>query len=164
LLRIITIIVLALIWALLAGEFNLFNIAVGLAIGALSLFFVRTLLPTEPITGVKLLRLAVYPIYIIGQIYIASFYVAKMVFTNAEMQIVKTQTTLQNDFLRTMLGNSITLTPGTILLDRTDTQLTVLRLQKKSDKTTETPEESAAVKGTIEQKLAKIQKERTVEL
>ncbi|MCL1989142.1 MAG: Na+/H+ antiporter subunit E [Firmicutes bacterium] len=152
--KIIMIVILTFVWALLAGEFNLFNLAVGLVLSVLSLYFVRTLLPAEPITGVKLLRLAVYPFYIIGQIYLASFAVIKMIFTNAEMQIVQTETTLKNDFLRTLLGNSITLTPGTILLDRTDTHLTVLRLHEKSD----TTDSAAAVKGTIEQKLTKIEK------
>lgn len=72
--------------------------------------------------------LLLYFCYLLGQIYVAGFSVIKMIFVGAKAYMYTTKTTLQNDTLRIILADSITLTPGSILLEQDSENITVVWL------------------------------------
>ncbi|MCL2197679.1 MAG: Na+/H+ antiporter subunit E [Defluviitaleaceae bacterium] len=127
-----TILLLALVWVVLNGSFTVFNVLVGLAIGAVSYFFaIRFMWPAKIFTGVKFTRLVFYPFYLIYQMYISGFVVLKMIIFGCRTEVVTVNTALKNDFLRTLLCNSITMIPGSVLLNQEDDELTVMLLREK---------------------------------
>ena len=90
------------------------------------------LLPQTWITNVNLAKLILYPFYLIGQMYLACFSAMKFVITDVDIDVAQVKTRLKDGLLRTLLANSITLTPGTVLLDMKDDMLSILYLKEKS--------------------------------
>ena len=121
-------IVLAVLWVILLGEFSLVSIIGGFLVGGGSLYFARKMIPLKKIEGVSFLKLILYPFSLIGEIYVMGFLVIRMILTGARVDIVDVNTRLKNDVLVTILLNSITLTPGSIPLDLKDDVVTVLNL------------------------------------
>lgn len=122
--RYITVFILSLIfWLLLTFEFTVSNVAVGSAASALcSALFTRFFVKD---TG-KLLQpqryfwFVVYLFVFIWECIKANLDVAYRVLHPAmpiKPGIVKVRTTLKSDLARTLLANSITMTPGTISVD-----------------------------------------------
>lgn len=71
---------------------------------------------------------------LIKEIFIANFSVAKIVLSpniNISPDVVRFETKLKSEFCRTVLANSITLTPGTITVAMEDNILTVHCLEKE---------------------------------
>lgn len=71
---------------------------------------------------------------LIKEIFIANFSVAKIVLSpniNISPDVVRFETKLKSQFCRTILANSITLTPGTITVAMEDNILTVHCLEKE---------------------------------
>ncbi|MCY6355206.1 Na+/H+ antiporter subunit E [Clostridium sp. ZS2-4] len=71
---------------------------------------------------------------LIKEIFIANFSVAKIVLSpnvNISPDVVRFETKLKSEFCRTVLANSITLTPGTITVAMEDNVLTVHCLEKE---------------------------------
>lgn len=71
---------------------------------------------------------------LIKEIFIANFSVAKIVLSpniNISPDVVRFETKLKSEFCRTILANSITLTPGTITVAMEDNILTVHCLEKE---------------------------------
>ncbi|MCY6372056.1 Na+/H+ antiporter subunit E [Clostridium ganghwense] len=71
---------------------------------------------------------------LIKEVFIANFNVAKIVLSpniNISPDVVTFQTKLESEFCRTMLANSITLTPGTITVSMENNMLTVHCLDKE---------------------------------
>lgn len=71
---------------------------------------------------------------LIKEIFIANFSVAKIVLSpniNISPDVVSFETKLKSEFCRTVLANSITLTPGTITVAMEDNILTVHCLEKE---------------------------------
>ena len=123
------IVALAIVWIILREQFSLFDVVAGLALGVACLYFYRKFLPLGDIQNVSFLKLIGYPFYLIGQIYLSGWYVIKIIFTGARVEVVDIDTTLKNDTLRVILADSITLTPGSILLELKDNILTLLWLR-----------------------------------
>ena len=148
---------LAFIWLILAESFSLGNIIAGVVIGIACLYFVSKFLPFKKTEDVNFLRLITYPFFIVGQVYLAGFYVMKVVFKGAKTDVVTVETKLKSDLLRVLLVDSITLTPGTILLDLRDEKITILWLrERKLQLNQEMINEQT--KDTLERRLLKAQK------
>jgi len=110
-----------------------FIIAIGLVFSWACLAYSNKFIPFKKIDRVNFLKLITYPFYLIGQIYSAGFYVIKIIFTGERVDIVEIKTKLQSESLRVLLADSITLTPGSILLDLKDDKLTLVWLRPKTD-------------------------------
>jgi len=144
------------IWVIWAEEFSLFTVLSGLFIGGGCLYFAQKFIPLKQLRDVRFSKLILYPFYLIGQIYTQGFVVIKIILTGFRVDIVTTRTSLQSDFLKAMLINSITLTPGSIPLDLQHGKLTVLNLSHKDEENaTETVDQ---LKARLEKRLIRAQR------
>jgi multicomponent Na+:H+ antiporter subunit E len=111
-------------WIILAQNFNIERIVVGLIICIVIYSFNMDLLKTNEddhrfsMAHMKysLLHVAI----LIKEIFKSNFHVAKIVLSpklNISPSVVTIDTKLKSDFNKTILANSITLTPGTLTLD-----------------------------------------------
>jgi len=119
------------VWLVLTENLSVFNIAAGLFVGVLALLFSARFLPFSKITNVRFSKLALFPLYLIWQIYVAGFYVIRILLSGHKVDIVTVSTKLENETLRIILVDSITLTPGSILLELEDKEISLLWLHSK---------------------------------
>ena len=153
--NIFAVVALVLIWILLVEEFSWQAAIVGLIVGALCLFFAYKFLNLKKIKDVNFFKLATYPFWLISRIYMNAIYMIKMIFTNAKWGIATTETKLKSESLRIIQADSITLTPGSILIELDDDQITLLCMGDRK-----LPGYPAVFEdlGKIEKKLLKAQK------
>jgi len=153
--------ILTIIWLVLRASVSPMDIFFGVAVSLLCVWYSQKFIPIGAITGVKFYKLIPYIFYLIGQIYVSGFYVIKMILTGATTYTVSVKTTIQNETLRVILGDSITLTPGSTLLDIADDKITVVLLCSKKDAA---PLENAdkKIKGNLENWLLKIEQGKPV--
>ena len=143
------------IWIVLSESFTVSTALIGLVISVASVFFCRRLLPFSKIENINYFRLAIYPFYLLGQVYLSAFNVMRLIFTGADVEIVKVKTRISNVFLRAILANSITLAPGTVSLELKDDTITVLRLKEKTDNSKAVKSADESIKGNLEKMLIK---------
>jgi multicomponent Na+:H+ antiporter subunit E len=109
--------VLTAIWYLLSGKFDLLHFGVGIAA---ALFIASNYVPVEDSTVMRWGRFLLYVPWLIGQILLSNLRVARIVLT-PRMPISPTFVRLRPGVTGpralTLLGSSITLTPGTLTID-----------------------------------------------
>jgi len=147
------------IWLILREEFSIETVLIGLSVSTVCVFFCRKFLPLEQITGVNYFRFFIYIFYLIGQMYLGALAAIRLVIKGAKADVVEISTDITNDFLRVMLGNSITLVPGSVTLEVKKSKLTVLLLHEKTWGLLELADASDKVKGGLEHKLLMAQKD-----
>ena len=153
---IFAILILAAIWIILCESYTLFTIVCGLIVGAGCVFFYQRLLPFPRIININPLKLCAYLLYLLGQMYLNTLKLIKIIISGGEGEVVEITTTLTDGFLRTLLANSITHVPGTVSLDMEGRTITVLRFRK----TGTAPDPGAAddeIKGQMEKMLLKME-------
>ena len=148
---------LTIVWIVLCEELSVPAVATGIVISAGCVYFCRKYLPLTTITGVKFLELGIYPFYLIGQIYLAGFDAIKLIIKGAKVDVVKVNTKITNEFLRVILANSITLTPGTVSLELNGETITILWLRDKASGSRDMNNAGELIKGKLERKLLKTQ-------
>ena len=151
------IILLTIVWVVLCEELSVPVVATGILISAGCAYFCRKYLPLRVITGVNFLKLGMYPFYLIGQIYLAGFDAIKLIIKGAKVDVVEVKTEITNDFLRVILANSITLTPGTVSLDLNGETITILWLRDKASGSQDMVNAGELIKGKLERKLLNTQ-------
>lgn len=130
-----------LFWIILSQNFNFERIVVGVVVCAIIFVFNNELLNdsrknssiSASISNMKYLLL--YIVILIKEIFKSNFHVAKIVLSpkiNISTSIVTTNTKLKNELNKTILANSITLTPGTLTLDMTEDRLVIHCLDLKA--------------------------------
>ena len=123
-------------WLLLSGHYDLFHLSLGLICSLLVAFVSHDLL-IENISGPKRIRktrrFISYVPWLIYQIVLANLHVAYLILNPKviDPRIVRFKTRLKSEFSMVTLGNSITLTPGTITMDIIDGEFVVHALSKK---------------------------------
>ena len=158
--KILLVVVLAFVWMLLMESFSLPVIISGIFIGGGCVFFSSRFLPLEKIKGVNFSKIAFYPFYLIGQIFLSAAYVSKIIFKGAKIDIVKVNTKIENDSIRIMLADSVTLTPGSVMLEIEEGKMTILWLRERGAPDIESMDESDVadeIMGKLESKLIKAQ-------
>ena len=151
-----TAIALTIVWVILREQLLLLDVLAGFALSIICLYFFHKFLPLGNIEDVSFVKLITYPFYLIGQIYLSGLYVIKIIFIGAKVDIVDIKTTIKNDTLRVILADSITLTPGSILLELKEETLTLLWL--RSIRAPEcTDDADVLLKGGLEERLLKAQ-------
>lgn len=123
---------LTLVWIILMEGFSWQNIAIGMVVSLGCMHIYVKFLPFKEIENVNFFKLIPFPFYLVGQIYLAGFYVMKVILTGSEVDIVTVRTKLRNEALRVMLVDCITLTPGSILLELKDDCITLLWIRGKN--------------------------------
>ena len=128
--RLVVFLILFAVWLVFSGHFDALHLALGLACSALvAVFSSELLLPQTPSfrTAVTTWRVLRYLPWLLYQIVLANLHVVYLVWRPGQLrpQIVQFRTGLTRDLARVVLGNSITLTPGTITMDIDDDEFTV---------------------------------------
>ncbi|MCL2752689.1 MAG: Na+/H+ antiporter subunit E [Defluviitaleaceae bacterium] len=119
---------LAVLWVIFTETLTWQSVFVGLVVGAFVSYFTNKYIPKTPeeSTRIKFHKLIVYPFWLIGKMYKDACGLIKLVFTGAKCGIVKEKLELENEGLRTIMASSVTITPGTIALEQTGENITVL--------------------------------------
>ena len=134
--RLAVFVILFAFWLLLSGHYDLFHLSLGLICSLLVAFVSHDLL-IEEISGSKRIRktrrFIFYVPWLIYQIVVANLHVAYLIVNPRAIdpRIVRFKTRLKSQFSMVTLGNSITLTPGTITMDIVDGEFYVHALSKK---------------------------------
>lgn len=146
------------IWLILSGKFDLIYLFWGLISIAFVMWLSNRLhgLPlaeNEPCgtTRINIPRLTVYLVWLVGEIIKSGVYVAYVVLhpkMPIEPMLVRFTSKQPNVLARVILGNSITLTPGTITLDIEGSLFTVHALTRDT--------EEGLVNGEMETRVAKL--------
>lgn len=151
------IIVLTLTWIVLNGQTTWEVILSGLVFSVLVLKFTDKYLlgsPYHEVHQFKVVNMLMYLLFMIKAIYVSGFHMIVMIFTHKiNPAIVEIETDLEEDFKRTLLANSITLTPGTITVELKGHKLKVLWINKTSDDPVEIRK---AISSEIEERLRKL--------
>lgn len=122
--------ILFVVWLVLSGHFDALHIALGVVCAALVARFSSELLFPEPPSsrlGVITWRVLGYVPWLLYQIVLANLHVLYLVWRPGQLrpQIVRFRTNLTGSLAKVVLGNSITLTPGTITMDLVGDEFTV---------------------------------------
>ena len=116
-------------WLVLSGHYDLFHVGWGIVSAALvSLFSLGlTSVDTGRQNRLRFWSLVAYIPWLLLQVVLANLHVAYLVLrpTAIRPQIIRVKTRLSGDLAKTTLGNSITLTPGTITMDLKDDEIIV---------------------------------------
>ncbi|TYQ15599.1 UNVERIFIED_CONTAM: multicomponent Na+:H+ antiporter subunit E [Acetivibrio alkalicellulosi] len=120
------------IWIILSESISLYNLTLGVFFTFLSIFIVEKILGLNYFNIIHNLKLKIvvkYAIYLIYQIYFSGFSaISKIISGKTNVGIVEISTNLKDDMFISLLANSITLTPGTVTLDKSGNKLKVLCL------------------------------------
>lgn len=131
------IIILAIVWVVLFEHLSVWTVLVGLLLAVLVVLFTdRFLLKGnyEHSYMIGLGTLAVYGLRLLYEILIAGIEVIPNIITGkADVQIISCETKLTDELLIDILANSITLTPGTVTVDKKGSKLQVLALNAPSE-------------------------------
>ena len=124
-------------WMILSGHFDALHLGFGAACAALvAAVSYDLLLPaTSPrVTLATIGRFAGYVPWILWEVFLANLHVARLVLRPSAMRphIVRFRTSLTSDMAKVVLGNSITLTPGTVTVDIDGHEFRVHVLSDKS--------------------------------
>lgn len=126
------ILILSFIWMMLFEEFSFSTLITAIIVSILVVVFTdRFLLKGnyEHSYIIGLGTLAKYGLRLIVDIYIAGIQVIPAIISGKkEVEIVRTETKLTDELLIDILANSITLTPGTVTIEKKGNQLLVLNL------------------------------------
>jgi len=128
---------LSVFWLTLSGSFDMQHIITGIVLAAIISFYSNQLFDYNNMT-IKLSKVMLileFVFFLITEITKANIYIAKIVL-NPSLPIsptnVKIKTELKSDFLKTLLANSITLTPGTLSIDINNDEILVHTLTYES--------------------------------
>jgi len=147
------------VWIILVESFSVIAISTGFIISIVCVFFAKKYLPLPAITGVDFKKLATYPFFLLGQIFSASIYVSQIILFGAKTDILDVKTKIENEQLRVMLADSVTLTPGSLLLELNEEKMTILWLRKKGAPEVATVSNAAElIMGKLENQLEKAQR------
>ena len=158
----VIVLALTLAWMILIESFSLVGLFSGLFIGACCIYFSVRFLPLAKIQNVDFNKLITYPFFLLGQIFLSATYVSKIIFKGAKIDIVDVETKIENDSIRVMLADSITLTPGSVMLDLDEGKMVILWLRQKGSPDVEDMESheiAEYIAGKLESKLTKVRGE-----
>ena len=124
-------IALAVCWIIFVEELTWQSLAMGLLVTSMSQHFVSRFLPYEELKNINFLRLYLYPLFLMREVYLSFIYTVKAVIVGPVEDIVYAKTKLNIEALKIILAKSITLTPGSITLDLGEDELVVLWLRNK---------------------------------
>jgi len=158
-----TVLLLTVLFIILYESFNIPVVVAGIGLSILCVYICSRLIPLPKVKNLNYFRLFVYAFYLIGQAYLGAFTAIKLIITGANVQVAEVKTNITNNFLRTILGISITLTPCTILLELEGEMYTVLYIQDKKHDTMDPESQDEYIKGKLERMLIKAERQGNTE-
>lgn len=131
---IFVILALTIAWCVLMEGFTWQNAAVGMLMSMVSLHFVGRFFHFKEISNVQFIKLAFFPFWLVGRVYVDALGVVKAVLGGSNWGIMHEKLTLKNELLRIILSDSITLTPGSVYIERRGEDISLLCLGGKNEK------------------------------
>ncbi len=132
---------LAVVWVILNESLSVFMILGGVIVGIAALYFTNRLVLKDDyhrIYRVRPLILLGYSLVLVKEIYVAGFHaMVKIITRKVNVNIVEFDTQLKDDFHISLLANSITLTPGTVTMEKSGQHLKVIWIDAHTDDSTE---------------------------
>ena len=134
--RLAVFVILFLFWLVFSGHFDPLHLILGLVCSSLVAFFSYDLLLQDiPFPGrwLRAWRFVLYVPWLLYQIVLANLHVVYLIMFPHKIRprIIRFKTSLTSDLSKVTLGNSITLTPGTITMDIDDGEFYVHALSDK---------------------------------
>jgi multicomponent Na+:H+ antiporter subunit E len=123
---------LAVVIIILTEDISVRGVFVALAVSSVAVFFSAKYLPVRQVSNIKFFRLVTYPLYLIWMIYYSGFQVIKIILKGSRVEVVTVATDIKSEILRVILVDSITLTPGSVLLDLDGERVTLLWIRDKN--------------------------------
>ena len=126
--------IIAFVYVVLAESFSLHSLIIGAALGAGSMLVCVLFFPDSFLSRyhVKILPLVWYLLRLVFIVVISGIKSLALGFSkNASSVLITYKSNLESDMLVTLFANSITLTPGTVTLDKNGKTLKVMKLCKK---------------------------------
>ena len=155
---VIKVIILAVIWVVLREEYTMFDLTIGVIVSIACVAYSKKFLPLKGIQNVSFLRILFYLLYLIWQIYVAGFHVVKLIITGrVRCEILSSNTRIDNTSLKVILMESITLTPGSVVLDSDEDIVTIIYLAEKDEEINQENKDEK-IFGELEERLLKCQK------
>jgi multicomponent Na+:H+ antiporter subunit E len=138
------------IWVSLSGKYNLLHLMIGLGV-SLGIAWLNT----WPLTGSRIrfswVGVLMYIPWLFSRILASSIHMARLILNPKlpiDPKLFGHHTTLPHHAAVVLLGNSITLTPGTITIELSPTQLTIHAIDPASS--------MDLLSGTLEQKVTTV--------
>ncbi|WP_022851898.1 Na+/H+ antiporter subunit E [Limisalsivibrio acetivorans] len=136
---IITFITVLIFWLMLSGEFKPLLLGFAVVYSAIVAVMTKDLFMRDADKGtpVRLLKFFLYLPWLMKEILVANIQVVKIVLSPSmpiDPVMVKEGSELKTDIGLTTLGNSITLTPGTVTVDIEDGELLVHAIDAAAEK------------------------------
>ncbi|AEE97068.1 MAG: multicomponent Na+:H+ antiporter subunit [Clostridiales bacterium] len=126
------ILILLVFWVILVEEISFKQILAGMIVGVLTIIFTNNYLllgDYEHFYSLKLWTVVKFITYLMLEIYRAGIIsIYRIIKNETNVYIIDMETKLERDFTIGILANSITLTPGTVTLDKNGKKLKVLCL------------------------------------
>ena len=122
-----------LIWLLLSASFNLFPVGLGIVV-AFGVAWFNTDRSTSR-SAIPRLRIVWYFLWLVGRILQSGFHLSVLILHPAlpiDPKLIRYRTKLREEAGIVLLGNSITLTPGTITVEVNSQDLVVHAMDDKS--------------------------------
>lgn len=111
-------------WVLLSGKLDAFHLSLGVVSSILVVLFTRKTVIANPTdrggVALEFIRIAKYGVWLVYQIILSGIDVANIALRRdmkLKPGIIKCDLELKSEVSRTVLANSITLTPGTMTVD-----------------------------------------------
>ena len=140
-------------------NFTVMSVSAGILVSAGSIYICYHLLPPlKTKSKINLAGLVLYPFFLIGQVYISAFNVIKLIIMGADVDIIEVKTKISDNFLRLVLANSITLTPGSVSLELNDDTLVLLWLKGKKQSFQDSEKAGGLIVNRLERMLIKADK------
>ncbi|MCL1995089.1 MAG: Na+/H+ antiporter subunit E [Defluviitaleaceae bacterium] len=117
-------------WVILVENISILSVVSGAVVGFLTLLFSKKYLPLKELDNIKFSKLISLPFYMVGQIYIAGIYVTKIILSSERVDLVTVESKIKDETLISVLGDLITLTPGSIVINTVDNKINLLWLRR----------------------------------
>lgn len=133
--RIFAVLGLFVLWLVLSGSYDLIHVVIGAIIASMIVWF--TPIGPPHVRRVSWLAVLGYVPWLIGRILKSGFHVSRLILHPAlpiSPKIIHHKTKLTSDGEIVVLGNSITLTPGTITVEVAPGELVVHTIDEASSK------------------------------
>ncbi|MCL2396997.1 MAG: Na+/H+ antiporter subunit E [Defluviitaleaceae bacterium] len=150
---------LTVVWIILMEEISWRVLGMGMLTVIACMHLGSKFLPYDEIKNVNFFKLATYPLFLVGQIYAAGFQVIKVILLGCRVDVVKMKTRLNNETLRIILADSITLIPGSVLLELDGEDVTVLWITSSKAPVLDAAGTDELIKGKLERRLAVAQRD-----
>ena len=149
------------LWVIFLETIGVVVVVSGIIVSVACVLYARKYMPfgRNYTQGIRLSRMLLYPFRLIWEVYSAGFYMIQLILTDgARADVVDIDLELQDETLKVILAESITLTPGTIFIELEGQRMKLVWFRPKTTQAISDAEMQAMVKGELERLLLRAQR------